>query len=61
MGVPTANKDRLPCPKCGENWMFGWEKPSLLKDFLAEKSQLRCAKCKTVFPIRFLNGQEAEG
>ena len=53
--ITPAQIDKFPCPKCGEDWLYGWEKPSLLKDFLTKQEQWRCAKCKTIFPLSDIN------
>jgi len=49
--VEIGQIDKFPCPKCGEDWLYDWEKLSLLKDFLAKQKIWRCAKCKTIFSL----------
>ena len=49
--IANKKQECLPCPECGEDWLYGWEKPSLLKDFLSGLKQWCCVNCKKVFNV----------
>lgn len=49
MRIAEDKKDNLPCPTCGENWMYGWDNIIKLREFLTNKGIFRCCKCKEIF------------